>query len=119
MAKKNEQKHLVPNITAKIDRMTNPEAKIKAYASVNIGGAFIVKDIAVMDSKNGLFARMPCRSYKEGEGETKFSDTVFALTAEARTALNNAVVSSWICRKMRMKLKTQMNRKISCKGCNS
>lgn len=95
MAKKNEQKHLVPNITAKIDRMTNPEAKIKAYASVNIGGAFIVKDIAVMDSKNGLFARMPCRSYKEGEGETKFSDTVFALTAEARTALNNSVVSAY------------------------
>ena len=93
MAKKKEQKHSIPNITAKIDRMTNPEAKIKAYASINIGGAFIVKDIAVMDSKNGLFARMPCRSYKEGE--TKFSDTVFALTAEARTALNNAVVSAY------------------------
>ena len=48
-----------------------------------------------MDSKNGLFARMPCRSYKDSKGETKFSDTVFALTAEARTALNNAVVSAY------------------------
>lgn len=95
MAKKKEQKHSVPKITAKIDRMTNPDSKIKAYASVNIGGAFVIKDIAVMDSKNGLFARMPCRSYKDGKGEIQYSDTVFALTAEARTALNNAVVSAY------------------------
>ncbi len=95
MAKKKEQKKAFPNITARIDRMTNPEAKIKAYASINIGGAFIVKDIAVMDSKNGLFARMPCRSHKDSKGETQYNDTVFALTAEARTALNNAVVSAY------------------------
>lgn len=98
MATKKEQKHSVPKITAKIDRMMNQEAKIKAYASVNIGGAFIVKDIAVMDGKNGLFARMPYRSYKDGtdgKGEMKYSDTVFALTAEARTALNDAVVSAY------------------------
>lgn len=95
MAKKKEQKQLTPNITAKIDRMTHPEAKIKAYASANIGGAFIIKDIAVMDSKNGLFARMPYRSYKDGKGEMQYSDTVFALTAEARTALNDAVVSAY------------------------
>lgn len=95
MAKKKEQKHSVPKIAAKIDRMTNPEAKIKAYASVNIGGAFIVKDIAVMDSKNGLFARMPYRSYKDGKGEMQYSDTVFALTAEARTAMNDAVISAY------------------------
>lgn len=95
MAKKKEQKQSLPQITAKIDRMTNPEAKIKAYASANIGGAFIVKDIAVMDSKNGLFARMPYRSYKDGKGEMQYSDIVFALTAEARTALNDAVVSAY------------------------
>lgn len=95
MAKKKEQKHSVPKITAKIDRMTNPDAKIKAYASVNIGDAFVVKDIAVMDSKNGLFARMPCRSYKDSKGEMQYSDTVFALTAEARTAMNDAVISAY------------------------
>ena len=95
MATKKEQKPSVPKITAKIDRMLNPDAKIKAYARANIGGAFIVKDIAVMDSKNGLFARMPYRSYKDGKGEVQYSNTVFALTDEARTALNNAVVSAY------------------------
>lgn len=95
MAKKKEQKQLTPNITAKIDRMTHPDAKIKAYASVNIGGAFVVKDVAVMDGKNGLFARMPYRSYKDGKGDMQYSNTVFALTAQARTALNDAVVSAY------------------------
>lgn len=95
MANKKEEKHTVPKITAKIDRMMNSDAKIKAYASVNIGEAFIVKDIAVMDGKNGLFARMPYRSYKDGKGEMQYSDTVFALTAEARTALTDAVVSAY------------------------
>lgn len=89
------KKQSIPKITAKIDRMTNPDAKIKAYASANIGGAFVIKDIAVMDSKNGLFARMPCRSYKDGKGEMQYSDTVFALIAEARTAMNDAVVSAY------------------------
>ncbi len=95
MANKKGQQHTVPKITAKIDRMTNPDAKIKAYASANIGGAFIVKDIAVMDSKNGLFARMPYRSYKDAKNDIQYSDTVFALTSEARTALNDAVVSAY------------------------
>lgn len=95
MANKKAQKQSIPKITAKIDRMTNPDTKIKAYASVNIGGAFVVKDIAVMDSKNGLFARMPYRSYKDGKGEMQYSDTVFALTAEARTAMNDAVISAY------------------------
>lgn len=89
------KKQSIPKITAKIDRMTNPDAKIKAYASANIDGAFVVKDIAVMDSKNGLFARMPYRSYKDGKGEMQYSDTVFALTAEARTAMNDAVISAY------------------------
>lgn len=96
MAKKKEQKKALPNITARIDRLVEQDdSSVKAYASVNIGGAFIVKDIAVMDSKNGLFARMPCRSHKDSKGETQYSDTVFALTAEARTALSNAVVSAY------------------------
>lgn len=89
------KKQSIPKITAKIDRMTNPDAKIKAYASANIGGAFVIKDIAIMDSKNGLFARMPCRSYKDAKGEMQYSDTVFALTAEARSAMNDAVVSAY------------------------
>lgn len=63
------------SLTAKIDRMIEREnATVKAYASVNIGGAFVIKDIAVVDGQKGMFARMPFRSYKGANGETKYSD---------------------------------------------
>ena len=84
------------SVTAKIDRMVDREdATVKAYASVNIGGEFVIKDIAVVDGQKGLFARMPFRSYKTGSGETKYSDIVFALTDEARQSLNDAVLGAY------------------------
>ena len=46
-------------IKAQIDRMVGENNRIKAYASVILGGEYVVRDIAVMDSKNGLFAH--CR----------------------------------------------------------
>lgn len=82
-------------IKAQIDRMVNNDSKTKAYASANLGGEFVVKDIAVMDGKNGLFARMPYRTYKDGDGKTQYSDTVFGLTEDARSSLNNAVISAY------------------------
>ena len=84
------------SVTAKIDRMIDREnATVKAYASVNLGGEFVIKDIAVVDAQKGLFARMPFRSYKTGSGETKYSDIAFALTDEARQSLNDAVLGAY------------------------
>ena len=84
------------SVTAKIDRMIDREnATVKAYASVNLGGEFVIKDIAVVDGQKGLFARMPFRSYKSSDGETKYSDIAFALTDEARQSLNDAVIGSY------------------------
>ena len=83
-------------VSAKIDRMIEREnATVKAYASVNIGGAFVIKDIAVVDGQKGMFGRMPFRSYKTGSGETKYSDIAFALTDEARQSLNDAVLGAY------------------------
>lgn len=66
MAKKKEQKHSVPNITARIDRLAQQDdSSVKAYASVNIGGAFAVHGIKVIDSAKGTFISMPSNSYKK------------------------------------------------------
>ena len=84
------------SVTAKIDCMIDREnATVKAYASVNLGGEFVIKDIAVVDGQKGMFARMPFRSYKTGSGETKYSDIAFALTDEARQSLNDAVLGAY------------------------
>lgn len=52
----NATKSKIP-VSAKIDRMIDREnATVKAYASVNIGGAFVIKDIAVVDGHKGMSA---------------------------------------------------------------
>lgn len=84
------------SVTAKVDRMVDREdAKVKAYASINIGGEFVIKDIAVVDGQKGLFARMPFRSYKSSDGETKYSDIAFAITDSARHSIEDAVIGAY------------------------
>lgn len=74
------------SVTAKIDRMIDREnATVKAYASVNLGGEFVIKDIAVVDGQKGLFARMPFRSYKSSDGETN----------SARHSIEDAVIGAY------------------------
>ena len=83
-------------VSAKIDRMIDREnATVKAYASVNLGGEFVIKDIAVVDGQKGMFARMPFRSYKGANGDTKYSDIAFALTDSARQSINDAVLGAY------------------------
>ena len=83
-------------LTAKIDCMIEREdATVKAYASINIGGEFGIKDIAVVDGQKGLFARMPFRSYKSSGGETKYSDIAFAITDSARHSIEDAVIGAY------------------------
>lgn len=91
----NATKSKIP-VSAKIDRMIDREnATVKAYASVNIGGEFVIKDIAVVDGQKGLRARMPFRSYKSANGDTKYSDIAFALTDSARQSVQDAVLGAY------------------------
>ena len=91
----NATKSKIP-VSAKIDRMIEREnATVKAYASVNLGGEFVIKDIAVVDGQKGMFARMPFRSYKGANGDTKYSDIAFALTDSARQSINDAVLGAY------------------------
>ena len=82
-------------VKAQIDRFIGKENRIKAYASVILGGEYVVRDIAVMDSKNGLFARMPYRSWKDRNGDTQYSDVVFALNETSRSAVSDAVLEAY------------------------
>ena len=89
------QKKKAPAFSAKIEALCDTGTSTKAFASVCISGRFVVRDIAVMEGKNGLFARMPCRSYQDSHGNTQYSDTFFPLNANDRTAINEAVLSAY------------------------
>lgn len=95
MAKKKEQKHSVPNITARIDRLAQQDdSSVKAYASVNIDGAFAVHGIKVIDSAKGTFISMPSNSYKK-DGKMQYSDICHPITAEARNELIDKVTEAY------------------------
>ena len=66
------------------------DSMLKGYASVTIAGAFAVHGLRVIETDKGRFISMPQESYKKN-GETVYNDTFHAVTAEARTALVDAV----------------------------
>lgn len=95
MAKKKEQKKALPNITTRIDRLVEQDdSSVKAYASVNIGGAFAVHGIKVIDSVKGIFVSMPSNSYKK-DGKVEYSDICHPITAEARNELIEKVTEAY------------------------
>lgn len=84
-----------PSISVRIDRLIDYEdSKLKAVASANIGGAFAVHGIRVIDSQKGLFVQMPQRSYQK-DGKTQYEDIFHPITADARTELNGVVLSAY------------------------
>lgn len=87
---KKKQEVTTPQIEARIDRLVDGDFKTRAYASATISGAFAVHGIRIIESDKGRFISMPQESYKKN-GETKYNDTFHAITADARTALVDAV----------------------------
>lgn len=95
--KKTAQVNLTPKIEARIDRILTGDGKTKAFASATIGGAFAIHGIRIidkLDSEKGFFIAMPQESYTKN-GEKKYADTFHAITAEARTALIEAVDAAY------------------------
>ena len=91
---KKEQKS-VPNISARIDRMVDFEgSKTRAIASANIGGAFAIHGLRVIDSQKGLFVQMPQNSFQK-DGKTEYSDIFHPVTADARSELNSKVLEAY------------------------
>ena len=83
----------IPTIQARIDHITGYE-KVKAFASANIGGAFAIHGLRVVDGEKGLFVAMPSTSYQK-EGKTEYQETFHPVSGEARKALNDAVLEAY------------------------
>ena len=84
-----------PVVMAKIDRLVdNPNTHIKAYATVNLGGAFVVHDVKVVDGQKGLFVQMPQTSFKK-DGQISYQDLFHAVTADARNELVGKVLDAF------------------------
>ena len=93
--KKTSTKNKVPAVTARIDRLVDYEGtNVRAIASANIGGAYAIHGLKVMDSDKGLFVSMPSSKY-EKNGQTQYSETFHPISKEAREELNGAVLDAY------------------------
>ena len=90
-----EQTEAMPTIRARIDRLADFEgSKVKAFASANIGGAFAIHGLRVVDGDKGLFVAMPSTSYQK-DGKTEYQETFHPVSGDARKALNDAVLEAY------------------------
>lgn len=78
------------NITEVKVRRLDRDDNLRAFASITIDDVFVVKEIRVMEGKNGLFVSMPSR--KVGD---KYMDISHPITAEWRQRINSAVLSEY------------------------
>ena len=82
-------------IKVRIDRILNmDDSKIRAIASANIGNAFAIHGIKVIDSDKGPFVQMPQTSYVK-KGKTKYSELFHPITAESRNELYDEILNAY------------------------
>lgn len=94
--KKTIQNFKTPSIRVRIDKLNDYKgSNIRAFASATIGGAFAVHGIKVVDSDKGLFVSMPYNSFKDSDGNKKYSDVCHAITSEAHKELNDKVIAAY------------------------
>ncbi len=72
-------------------RKIDTEGKMKAVVSVTFDNEFVVHDIKIIESLNGLFIAMPSRKTPDGE----FRDIAHPINALAREKLQTAILSSY------------------------
>ena len=72
-------------------RKINAEGRMKAVVSVTFDNEFVVHDIKVIESQNGLFIAMPSRKTPEGE----FKDIAHPINASTREKIQKAILEKY------------------------
>lgn len=67
---------------------------LKAFATLKIADVFVVKNLKVIEGKNGLFVSMPQEKYDK-EGEAKWNDTAYPISKEARDEIQGLVIKAY------------------------
>ena len=67
------------------------EEKLKAYATVIIDGAFLIRDLKVIQGTNGLFVAMPAKKMKDGS----YRDIAHPLNQDTRLYFEKKVLEAY------------------------
>lgn len=72
-------------------RKIDVEGKMKAVVSVTFDNEFVVHDIKIIESQNGLFIAMPSRKTPDGE----FKDIAHPINTVAREKIQKAILEKY------------------------
>jgi stage V sporulation protein G len=67
------------------------EEKLKAYVTITFDNCFVVRDLKIINGKDGLFVAMPSKKRKDGT----FKDTAHPLNNETRNMIESAVLNAY------------------------
>lgn len=67
------------------------EDRLKAYVSITIDNAFVVRDLKIIQGTSGLFVAMPSKKRKDGQ----FRDIAHPLNQETRAMIEDAVFEAF------------------------
>jgi stage V sporulation protein G len=65
--------------------------KLKAFASIILNNAFIIKDLKIIEGNNGRFVAMPSRRGKDGV----FRDVAHPLNQETRDYVEKSILAAY------------------------
>lgn len=71
--------------------ISNNDTTLKAFATLEIDSAFVVKGIRIIEGKSGLFVAMPSHKGEDGE----YYDDAFPITKKAREDVNEAILAMY------------------------
>lgn len=72
-------------------RKVDSTTRMKAVASVTFDDVFVVHDIKIIESDNGLFIAMPSRKNQKGE----YRDIAHPINTETRESLQAAIIAKY------------------------
>lgn len=64
---------------------------VKAYATVTFDQSFVVRDMRVVEGKNGTFLSMPARKKRNGE----YQDVCFPISTKLREVMEKNVLEKF------------------------
>lgn len=67
------------------------EERLKAYVTITIDNAFVVRDLKIILGNEGLFVAMPSKKRKDGQ----FRDIAHPLNQETREHIENKVFEAY------------------------
>jgi len=67
------------------------EERLKAYVTITIDNAFVVRDLKIIRGHEGLFVAMPSKKRKDGQ----FKDIAHPLNQETRAMIEEAVFEAY------------------------